>query len=39
VRVDGQEITTILEVSERQRQNLLAGGTLNQLRQELKGGG
>jgi aconitate hydratase len=39
VRVDGKEIITLLEVSDRQRQNLLAGGTLNQLRQELKEGG
>lgn len=29
VRVDGREIVTILEVSDRQRQELLAGGTLN----------
>jgi aconitate hydratase len=27
--VDGSEIVTVLEVSERERQDLLAGGTLN----------
>ncbi|HKL48319.1 MAG TPA: aconitate hydratase, partial [Desulfuromonadales bacterium] len=37
VEVDGQRITTVLTVSERQRQNLLAGGTLNKVRRELKG--
>jgi len=29
VQVDGREIVTLLEVSDRQRQELLAGGTLN----------
>lgn len=36
VRIDGQEILTLLEVSPRQRQDLLAGGTLNQVRQQVK---
>lgn len=35
VAIDGQEISTLLEVSARQRQHLLAGGTLNYVRQEL----
>ncbi len=35
VRVDGREIVTLLQVSERQRQALLAGGTLNLAKQEL----
>lgn len=37
VEVDGQKFTTVLTVSERQRENLLAGGTLNKVRRELKG--
>ena len=32
VQVDGREIVTILEVSERERQDLLAGGTLNYVK-------
>jgi aconitate hydratase len=32
VRVDGREIVTVLEVSERDRQDLLAGGTLNYVK-------
>lgn len=36
VRIDGQEIVTRLEVSARQRQELLAGGTLNLVRQQGK---
>ena len=36
VRVDGREIITLLEVSKRQRQSLLAGGMLNLVRQELE---
>ena len=32
VRVDGREIVTILDVSERERKDLLAGGTLNYVR-------
>jgi aconitate hydratase len=35
VTVDGREIVTVLEVSERERQDLLAGGTLNYVK---KGG-
>jgi aconitate hydratase len=35
VRVGGDEILAVLDVSERQRASLLAGGTLNQVRQEL----
>jgi aconitate hydratase len=35
VEVDGLVITTILDVSERQRKHLLAGGTLNFVRGEL----
>ena len=37
VIIGGREIMTLLEVSDRQRQQLLAGGTLNFVRQELKG--
>ena len=33
VVVGGREITTLLEVSDRQRQELLAGGTLNFVKQ------
>jgi aconitate hydratase len=36
VQVDGREITVLLEVSERQRQHLIAGGTLNHVKQQLK---
>ncbi|MEJ2696943.1 MAG: aconitate hydratase [Candidatus Sulfobium sp.] len=36
VEVDGNSVTTILDVSERQRKHLLAGGTLNFVKQELK---
>jgi aconitate hydratase len=35
VDVDGQTIITVLDVSERQRKHLLAGGTLNFVKQEL----
>ena len=35
VTVDGREIVTLLDVSERERQELLAGGTLNYVK---KGG-
>ncbi len=37
VLVDGKEITTVLAVSDRQRQSLAAGGILNLVRRELKG--
>ncbi|HET7319087.1 MAG TPA: aconitate hydratase, partial [Nitrospirota bacterium] len=33
--VDGKTIMTILDVSERQRKHLLAGGTLNYVKKEL----
>ena len=36
VRVDGKQILTLLEVSERKRKYLLAGGALNFVKQELK---
>jgi aconitate hydratase len=36
VTIDGTEITTLLDVSPRQRQDLLAGGTLNHVRQQMK---
>jgi aconitate hydratase len=36
VEVDGKQIMTYLDVSERQRQHLLAGGTLNFVRAELR---
>ncbi|MFH1122509.1 MAG: aconitate hydratase [Pseudomonadota bacterium] len=36
VEVDGYRIITVLEVSERQRQHLLAGGTLNYAKKQLK---
>jgi aconitate hydratase len=36
VKVDGQLVMTLLEVSERQRKHLLAGGTLNSVRSEAK---
>lgn len=35
LEVDGQQVMTLLEVSERQRQHLLAGGTLNYVKQSL----
>ncbi len=35
VEVDGQTIITVLDVSERQRKHLLAGGALNFVKQEL----
>ena len=37
VRVGDQDIITLLEVSSRQRQSLLAGGMLNLVRQEIQG--
>ncbi len=36
VEVDGRTIMTILDVSDRQRKHLLAGGTLNYVKQELE---
>ena len=36
VTIDGVEIVTLLDVSPRQRQELLAGGTLNHVRQQMK---
>jgi aconitate hydratase len=36
VEVDGYRVITLLDVSERQRKHLLAGGTLNYVKQELK---
>jgi aconitate hydratase len=36
VRIDGEEIVTFLDVSPRQRRELLAGGTLNHVRQQMK---
>ena len=36
VQIDGHTIVTRLEVSDRQRRNLLAGGALNYVRQQLK---
>ncbi len=35
LRLNGDEIITLLDISQRQRDGLLAGGTLNQVRQEL----
>ena len=35
VQVDGRTVVTLLEVSDRQRRDLLAGGTLNFVRQKL----
>ena len=35
VRIGDRIVTTLLQVSPRQRRNLLAGGTLNQVREEL----
>jgi predicted aconitate hydratase len=37
VEVDGQEVVTVLQVSPRQRQHLIAGGTLNFVKKKLKG--
>jgi predicted aconitate hydratase len=37
VVVDGQEVVTVLQVSTRQRQHLIAGGTLNYVRKQLHG--
>jgi aconitate hydratase len=39
LRVDGDEIIAVLEISERQRLSILAGGTLNRVRQELNSAG
>jgi len=39
VEIDGRTVVTLLEVSDRQRRNLLAGGALNYVRQELKADG
>jgi aconitate hydratase len=36
VEIDGQPMMTILEVSERQRESLLAGGTLNFVKEQLR---
>ena len=36
VQVDGKTIITILDVSDRQRKHLLAGGTLNYVKQQLQ---
>jgi aconitate hydratase len=36
VEVNGHRVITILDVSERQRKHLLAGGTLNDVKQELR---
>jgi len=36
VEADGRTMMTVLDVSDRQRQHLLAGGTLNFVRQELE---
>jgi aconitate hydratase len=33
--VDGKTIMTVLDVSDRQRQHLLAGGTLNYVRKQI----
>jgi len=38
VQVDGHKIVTLLQVSKRQRQYLLAGGALNLVKKELAGG-
>ena len=37
VEVDGQKVVTVLQVSARQRQHLIAGGTLNFVKKKLKG--
>jgi aconitate hydratase len=39
VEINGQIVITLLDVSQRQRQSLLAGGTLNFVKQELAGQG
>jgi aconitate hydratase len=36
VEVDGEVITTVLDVSERQRKHLLTGGALNFVKRELE---
>jgi aconitate hydratase len=36
VEIDEKTVLTRLDVSERQRRNLIAGGTLNLVRRELK---
>ncbi len=35
VKVDGHDVMTILDVSQRQRQYLVAGGALNLVKEEL----
>jgi len=35
VEIDGRAVTTVLDVSARQRKHLLAGGTLNFVKKEL----
>jgi aconitate hydratase len=37
VEVEGLRVVTLLDVSERQRKHLLAGGTLNYVKKQLKG--
>jgi aconitate hydratase len=37
VEMDGHRFMTVLDVSERQRQSLLAGGTLNLVKEQLQG--
>ena len=37
IRVDGEPMTVLLDVSPRQRQHLIAGGTLNWVKEELRG--
>ena len=39
VEAAGRTIMTLLDVSERQREHLLAGGTLNFVKSQLHGGG
>ena len=36
-RIDGYQVMTVLDVSDRQRKHLLAGGTLNYVKEELRG--
>jgi aconitate hydratase len=36
IEVNGKQIVTLLDVSQRQRQALLAGGTLNLVKKELQ---
>jgi aconitate hydratase len=38
VEIDGHQVFTLLEVSDRQREHLLAGGALNYVKRELRGG-